>query len=565
MPSNYIKNQLKAASKEKDRFYEFNGVKYKLAPENKIPVDDPTLPSYECESLRENRPILEFILDIYEGAKRWVNPECIKNQDKANNYIPQWSREPDSEYEKRVKRTPFHNFFAPAVKGFPGFLSDIKNKDSLFQDILDNWDDVDLQGTNFVSFMWQADLKVIRDGFCGILVDYTKTPRDENGNKLIKTLADQKLFNSRAYLVLLDRRNILSGTQTFINGKREYEKITIKEYVIQELGEYGQGVITRYKTFYNDGRYTVNVLIVGKEDEVEALLVEEGVTDLKRQPIVLYSATDINPFQTESDGSSDADPPLLNLAEKNRAYYELYSEYRETIHKMNSPVPVRIGLLMSGMANYGDLPDMVFGPNSGIDVPQGGDFKFVEPNGNVLASDKEELTSLEVQMNNDSLKFLSGSNTEKTATEVALEASQTRATLAGMATLKESAIEQVADLWANYYGKKSQGGTITINRDLLQMPLTSQEMLALSTLATEQQISVITLLEILREGKRLPKEITPAKEVQRLQAQHKVRLKQQIETMDTMQKLQPQESNNSQIKKESKNGFNPNSKNQKRQ
>lgn len=531
----------------KDQFIEISGLRYKLAPEHKIKTNDPSLPSYQMASLADNNDRLEFVLDMFIGKSRWVSPYEVKDVSKTENYLPQWSREPDDEYHKRVKRTLFHNFFAPAVKGFPGFLSGIQDTDKLYQGIRDNINDIDLQGNNLVSFLWQADLNVIRDGFCGILVDMPRIPRNEKGQKIVRTLADQKSIKIRPYLGLIDRRNILWVSSEYINGQIEIVEITIREYV--DSGKRGENKICRYKTFYSDGSYKIEVLI-DVDDEVLAVIVDEGVSDLKEVPIVLYSATDINPLE--------ADPPLENVAEKNQAYYELYSEYREIIHKMNTPVPVRIGLMMPGGMNHADLPPMVFGANTGIDVPQGGDFKFAELNGNVLDTDRKELDSLELAMNQDSLRFLSGNTNDRTAAEVRLDSSQTQATLSGIATLKESAIQQVAEKWAGFYGKRDKGGYCTVNRDLLDMPLTEGEMNALSNLAAQNHISVITLLEILRQGKRLPKGVNPSQEIRRLEAQFKLRVKQQQQVLGQQKTLELKQTSN---QKDNNNG-NGNGKNQ---
>jgi hypothetical protein len=47
-------------------------------------------------------------------------------------------------------------------------------------------------------------------------------------------------------------------------------------------------------------------------------------------------------------------------------------------------------------------------------------------------------------------------------------------------------------------------------------------------MVTDGQLSVITLLELMKEGKRLPAQINPSKEVQRLSAQLRLREKQSI-------------------------------------
>lgn len=506
----------------KKQFIEINGARYTLAPENKIPTNDPNLPSYQSEEYNEWCEILDFIEDIYEGF--------LEDEDKKK-YLPQWTCEPAKEWEKRIQRTPFHNFYKPAVNGFPGFLSDIQDLDKLYPGIIEYEDDIDLQGNNFVSFLWQADLKVIRDGYCGILVDMPRIPRDEDGNKIVKTLADKELVKTplRPYLVLIDRRNILSVNEQVVNGKMEIERATIKECITVPLGKYGTQEIKRYKTFYCDGRYEVEVLVL-QDDKVYPVTIDEGVSDLGCFPMVLYSATDINPLA--------AAPPLLNLAEKNRAFYELYSEYREVIHKMNAPVPVRIGLLMPGGANFKDLPPMVLGPNSGIDVPENGDFKFVEPSGAVLSTDRAELDKLEIAMHQDSLKFLSSGVSQQTATAALLDSAQLSATLAGIARLKKSAIEQMAKLWAGYYGKPELGGTCTVNTDLLKQKLDPQTLTAVSSMVEKGQLSTITFLEILKGGKSLPDEVTPALEVKRLQAEKTAKMKLEQKAQQAMMNAQ---------------------------
>jgi Domain of unknown function (DUF4055) len=523
-----------------DQFIEHNGTRYKLAPPHRVKVDDSNLPSYQGSFYRDSANDLEFIADIYAGSKAWVSDDS-----KAKTYLPPFSKEGSDSYKARLKRSLFNNFFAPACKGFPGFLADLQGVETLHPNLVECLDDIDLCGNNFVSFLWQCDLKVIRDGFCGILIDMPRIPRDDNGKKLVRTLADQKTFKTRPYLVLLDRRNILSASCDMIQGKLQLHRVTIREYVDQPVGKFGTETITRYKTFGSDGSYCVEVLIEQNND-ILSLVLEEGFSDLKECPIVLYSATDINPLEAE--------PPLYNLAEKNRYYYELASEYRDIIHKMNVPVPVRVGLMQPGNPDQ-VIPPMILG--AGVDVPQNGNFFFAELQGNVLETDRTELTALEISMNADSLRFLSSGNGGKTATEAILESTQVKANLNGMATLKESALQEISAKWGAFSGDKGYRGECKVNRDLLKMPLTEGEINALSKLATESHISVISLLEMLKAGDRLPEGIQPSQEIQRLAAQFKLRLKQQKEALALVQPQQPEETDALKSKKEkdTKNGF----------
>lgn len=472
-----------------EQFIYIDGLQYPLCAESKIPTDDPNLPSYISSEYEDSEEHLSLVTDIYLGN--------VKHR------LIQWEKEPNTAFESRQKRTLFQNFFKAAVNGFPGFLSDIRNTENLYPGLQKYIEDVDGCGTDFKSFMWEADLKVIRDGYCGILVDAPKSTG-------IKTLADlKKVTFPRPYLVLINRENIL-------NGFESKERLTFKEYITKPIGEYGSHCYPQFKTLYNDGSYKVEVILT-KDDVPYKKLIEEGVTSLKRMPLFLYSATDINPIK--------AVPPLLNLAEKNEAYYQLYSEYREAIHKMNNPTAVRIGLVHQGQTDFSDVPPLVLGANTAVDVPVGGDFKFEEPNGKALGTDREELDKLEASMHLDTLRFATTDNTNKTATQATLESTSSQATLSGMATLKESMIEAVADLWAEFMGDPGKGGTCVVSKDMMVMPLESQDMAVLANLATQNQLSTITLLEILSQGKRLPQDVTPALEIKRIAAEITVKNK----------------------------------------
>lgn len=476
------------------QYITINGLQYPLCPEDKIPTDDPNLPSFVSAEYEGCEEDLELVTQIYRG--------------KIKHRLDQWEREPDKAFKGRQKRTLFQNFFKIAVNGFPGFLSDIRNTENLFQGLQDYIEDVDGCGTDLKSFLWQADLKVIRDGYCGILVD---APKSEG----IETLADlKKVTSPRPYLVLIDRENILSG---FESDKR----ITFTEYVTEDVGDYGSHCYPRFKTFYRDGSYRVEVILI-KDEEPYKMEIDSGFTSLKQLPLILYSATDINPSQAE--------PPLLNLAEKNEAHYQLFSEYRESMHRMNNATAVRIGVVSQGQTDFSNLPPLVLGANTAIDVPIGGDFKFEEPTGAALATDRNELDKLEVSMHLDTLRFAT-TDSSKTATQAILESAATQATLSGMATLKESMIERLAALWAEFMGAKGQGGKCTVSKDLMTIPLSSMDMDVLAKLAVQDQLSTITLLELLSEGKRLPQGVNPALEIKRIAAEITVKNKRMADVL----------------------------------
>ncbi len=475
----------------KKQYIEIEGAKYELCLDP--PTDDPNFPSYEQPICKHLKADIKLVETLYYGDVKGL--------------LTKWDLESEGNFKQRQKLTLFTNFFKKAVKTFPGFLSDLRGTEKLYPGLIDNISNVDGCGNDLSSFLWQADLESIKSGFCGILVDCAKQDEDDE---------DYENTDRRPYLVLITHSNILSWSDCFDLGESRYERVTIREYVSENIGTFGIQKVTRYKTFYDDGSYLVQVILVDDKDNPYVRTIEEGQSSIQSVPIVMYSSTDLNPTHSE--------PPLEGLAKKNVAHYELYSEYRNIIYRLNNPAVVRTGLVTPGQTDFSKLPPIVLGGSMGLDVPIGGDLKYVEPTGNCLTTDRLELDKLEESMTKDTLEFIFGGG-NKTATEVNLSSVSANANLSGMALLKQSAIEQIAEIWASYYQDFGSGGSCTVNQDLLNIPLTSQDMQTLSGMVLNNTLSNITFLELMNEGRRLPKGITPALEVRRLASEQRLKKK----------------------------------------
>ncbi|WP_214671898.1 hypothetical protein, partial [Escherichia coli] len=79
--------------------------------------------------------------------------------------------------------------------------------------------------------------------------------------------------------------------------------------------------------------------------------------------------------------------------------------------------------------------------------------------------------------------------TTKTATEALLSSSQIQATMAGIARLKTSFLQSVNKKWAAYYGVTVDQCDISVNTDLLKLPISSDTLNALSAMAEKNQLS----------------------------------------------------------------------------
>jgi hypothetical protein len=512
-----------------------DGIQHEVCPDDRIPTDDPNLPSYLSSDYRAVAGKLAIVDDVYRGD--------------VKKYLPQWTKEPDSAYKSRLQRTKFNNVYKSIVSGFPGLLSRLENEDSLYDQLLDCKDNIDMQGNSLQSFQWEVDLAVITHGCAGVLVDMPRLERDEDG----ETIGDDP---QRAYLVMVNRRDIISWEESYSDGYCELERVTIRRCIERPVGIYGSEKITTYKSFFDDGSYRTEVICVnnngGEKERYYAVMLEYGQSTLEEVPLTIYSATDIYPLSSE--------PPLYNVAELNLSHYELYSEYRDIIHKINFPTAVRIGVINSGCEVP---PPMILGSNSGIDVPKDGDFKFASPDGSVLATDRAELDALLSAMNEQSLRFLSGaSGAAKTATEALLSSTQVQATMAGIARLKTSFLQEINRKWAAYYGDVIEQCDIGVNQDLLKLPLDAQTLSALSGMASSNQLSVITLLEMMKDGLRLPDGVKPSLEIQRIAAQEKLQQKRARDELTYQSQLTAQVTQQTTPTEAPNNVRNPNSQDQ---
>lgn len=406
-------------------------------------------------------------------------------------YLPQETKEPSAAWSDRLKRTTFDNRFEPAIKDYAGLLSVFALNEDIALSIWDNKNNVDLMGNDLWTFFHEVDQMVLRDGWCGILVEYPEA--DPN----IQSQGDMLLSDRRPYLVPIDRRDILNWKTERFGGAPQLVRVTIKETRIEADGEYGEAEATYYRVL-TPGEFRVFQIIEGQGGKAEAVLVEAGFTSLDVIPLVYYSVTESALFAAKA--------PFLNLAKLNIEHYQKRSQLNEVLRKCNLPVPVRKGLIRT-VDDLKKVPPLVIGPNSVLDIPNEGDFFFAEPSGVAIAASREDIKDLEAAMNRMTLDFLtSGEEAQKTATEVILDSTRTSANLKGIARRKESAMQQIFQLWVQYTGERESGG-ITMDESLLQMPITPEHIAKLESLATQGLISQRTLLLLLQSGKILPRQM----------------------------------------------------------
>ncbi|MEH2033362.1 MAG: DUF4055 domain-containing protein [Nostoc sp.] len=403
-------------------------------------------------------------------------------------YLPKEAKEPPQAWSDRIRRTTFDNRFEPAIKDYAGLLSVFSLNDDVAQSIIDNKNNIDQMGNDIWTFFNEADQYCLRDGWCGVMVEYP--PVDPS----IDSQGDWLASDRRPYLVLIDRRDIINWRTAKINGKPTLTQVTIRETRLEPSGDYGEQEVVYYRVL-RPGEYFI-FQIIQQANLQQLVLIDQGTTSLASIPLIYYSVTESDLFAAKS--------PFLNLAKLNIEHYQKRSQLNEVLRKCNLPVPVRKGLIRT-VDDLKKVPPLVIGPNSVLDIPSDGDFFFAEPTGVAIAASRDDIKDLDEAMERMTLDFLTSGEHQRTATEVVLDSTKTSANLKGVSRRKESAVQQIFSLWVQYTGE-SQGGGISQDESLLSIPLTSDQVDKLENLETAGIISHRTLLLLLKAGKVLPRQ-----------------------------------------------------------
>lgn len=457
------------------------------------PITNADLPSYEDSTYTWLKPRLAEALEAWAGDESWILNGEIQDVGIARKHLPKSEAEDDDAYATRLKLSPFPDFFRPVIQGFSGLLSDLVEGESIPRPIKELLSDVDMQGSSLALFMKAADENAWRDGAIGIFVEHT----DGTGQY------------PRPYLVPVERIDLISLKADFVANRVAFTQVICREHHEIAVGLYGSEIVTRYR-IYTPGISTL-VELVKVRGTIEVRQVEEPRlhtakgTPLEYVPFVLYSLT-----SSGKDVTRAAIPfkPLFRLQD---LWFQVASGYHSVIDKCNIPVPVRIGLVVPGQRNMDNVPDMILGPGYGIDLATGGDFKYAEPSGNAIAGSRQALQDIESRAVRYGLEFLTGQSSS-TATEADLRSVPAKAKLTFAAIQKESAMQEILDIWSQYVAIKkpadieAQGGFISVSRDMLKAAMDPTLIGTLSALVDRNQLSLNTFLQLLVNGRVLPRD-----------------------------------------------------------
>ncbi len=424
------------------------------------PTTDPKYPSFRHPTLRELEEDLQRAYDC------WI---CLRGV-KAS-YLPQEEREPPEAYKGRLGRAKFAPFFPESIKAFAGVLSrfELKNPPPILEAAEGS---VDEKGNSLKAWWIEADSLMLRDGAAALQVEMP--PNDA------ASAGEETAMGVRPYLVKRERSKMVNWRVNPEDGRLEWVIFLEMEEEPDPDGEFGVKIEPRYRMI---GRGFQRVYRLVREQNGEFRL-EAG----KDIPILAASGQPLLYVPVVWYASDDADfgageLPLRQVVEHSIDHFQQKSDLREKDHRCNLVVPVVKGRMPA--APGAPHAELALGPNSVMELEEGGSFEFVEPNATSMAETRAQLAETEKLIARQTLGFLYGDpGATKTATQAGMEGAQIQSAVTRIAERKNSAMQSLMAIWCDFTGEPlDPEAGLAMNHSIFERPMEAADVAQLQALA----------------------------------------------------------------------------------
>ena len=427
-------------------------------------------PWREYPTLQSLRDQLQLCFDCWNllDAPGGVSRRCV--------YLPPGANEPDANYRNRVENARPSGFFRDALRTYAGMLSFLEYLalPSSLQRVIS---DVDGRGTDLGVFLFLADLLVLRDGGCLILVLPPLRGWPSEGHRLDAIRRGDRLSLPR--LSLVPRGDLLDwhlpspeSPPHRINWRQDRRAPQPPLYdsaiPVHHLGPGPDGAEAprlddwhyHQATLADDGLTVETFAAVPNSPAASGHAASAYTAQRLGPPLLLPRQHTMPVVWYAADGAAfgEGDLPHLGLANQYLTHYRLKSEYEDLLSRCALPVGVRSGLVdQYGFQRSEDgeprAPEqLVLSTSTFMDLPEGADFNWKEIRARSLAEHRAYLTLLDETMRRDALVPTQNRGAGRSDTEISLTAGQAYALLQSLATQKTSVFATVLEHWCSLTG-----------------------------------------------------------------------------------------------------------------
>ncbi|TVS03626.1 MAG: DUF4055 domain-containing protein [Cyanobium sp. PLM2.Bin73] len=341
-------------------------------------------------------------------------------------------------------------------------------------------------GTDLGVFLFIADLLVLRDGGCLLIVVPPARSFPSEGHRLEAVQRGDRAALPR--LMVVPRADLLFWRLAI--GSRELLEYTIRSDERRPLQplQFGATPVLMigpngellsqpavddwlYTTFrFGDDGFTVRTVAAERSNSDPTGYREVAVG----LPLALQGHTRLPACWYGTDGAQfgEGDLPHLGLAHQYLTHFRLKTEYEDLLSRCALPVGVRKGVVdrygtVQSEEGEARAPEpLILSTNSFLDLPDGADFDWKEIRARSLAEHRAHLLHLEDTMRRDALVPTENRGPGRSETEISLTAGQSFALLQSLATRKTSVFSLLLEHWCALTGERhnpASGVSLTVS------------------------------------------------------------------------------------------------------
>ena len=424
-------------------------------------------------------------------------------------FLPQFPRESDESYDNRLQKSvlsPFTKRLELMLAGMltrkPVRLTDVSDvvTEQLF--------DVDLQGNDLQTWLFNTARIALRYGHVGVLVDAPAAGQ-----------------NGRPYWVSYSPREILGFRTEIAEGQQRLTMLRLAETITVPDGKYGEKDVERVRVL-TPGAYEIHE----KDERGDYNIVDEGTTSLNEIPFAVAYAN--------RTGVLESMPPLDDIAELNLQHYQVSSDLSNILSVSAIPLLAIYGFPQSA-------EEISAGASEALALPETARSEYIEPSGNSFDAQFKQLEQIESKINGLGLAAVLGAKlVGETAEAKRIDRSQGDSTMMVVAQQMQDMIDNCLRFHAQYM-QQPVAGSSQVNRDFLGQRLEPQEIQALLQLYTAGTITQDTLLNELANGDVLSEDFDIEEEIEATQTGGLIEMEQPEpepapETEATMPEAEPE-------------------------
>ena len=434
------------------------------------------------------------VTQVNDPSTAWVNQEphwgliehllggTYKIRKGTRKFLPQEPRELDESYDNRLQRSVLAPYYVRLERMLAGMLTRKPVRlDDVSDQIREQLFDVDLQGNDLQTWLYNTSRICIRYGHVGVLVDAPKS--GDTG---------------RPYWISYSPRDVLGFRAELADGQQKLTQLRLSEKIVVPDGLYGEKQVEQVRVL-TPGAFE----IFQKDQKGDFRVVDEGTTSLSEIPFsVAYS---------NRTGVLESFPPLADIAELNLQHYQVQSDLGNQLHISAVPMLALFGFPAAA-------EEISAGPGEAFSLPSDARAEYVEPAGNSYDAQFRRLEQIESQINELGLAAVVGAKlVGETAEAKRIDRSQGDATMMQVAMQMQDMIDNCLRFHADYL-QESQAGSTLVNRDFMGARLEPQEIQALLQLYTAGTVTQETLLLQLEAGEVLGDDFDVDAELEATQA-----------------------------------------------